>query len=135
MPELRLNLLGKPEVWLDDAPVTAFTTAKTEALLYYLALTGRPHSRGALARLFWGDMPDAPAKRNLTKALSVLRGLLAPYLVLERQSVAFNFEAPHALDVTRFEAALAPARAGHDLAALQAAAALYRGELLEGFVV
>lgn len=74
MSVLRLSLLGQPEVWLDEAPLTAFSTAKTEALLYYLAVTGHPHSREALARLFWGDMPDDKAKRNLTKALSTLRG-------------------------------------------------------------
>jgi DNA-binding SARP family transcriptional activator len=70
MPGLRLNLLGKPQVFHNDAPVTRFTTAKTEALLYYLAVTGRPHGRDALASLLWGDMSDAQAKRNLTKALS-----------------------------------------------------------------
>ena len=38
MSELRLHLLGKPAVWLNDSLVNGFGTAKTEALLYYLAV-------------------------------------------------------------------------------------------------
>lgn len=136
MAGLRLNLLGKPRVIRDDAPVTGFTTAKTEALLYYLAATGHPHSRDALASLLWSDMPDAQAKRNLTKALSTLRRLIDPYLVFERQDVAFNRDVPHQLDVHLFEMAVTKAseHAG-DLASLREAMALYRGDFLDGFFV
>jgi DNA-binding SARP family transcriptional activator len=134
MPHLHLSLLGKPAVRLDEVPLTAFSTAKTEALLYYLAVTARPHSREALARLFWGDMPDANAKRNLTKALSTLRSLIGPHLLLERQSVALDLASPYQLDVADFETAAA-AGTGEDPAQLRAAADLYRGDFLDGFYV
>lgn len=135
MAGLRLHLLGKPEAWLDDAPLTEFSTAKTEALLYYLAVTKGPHSRETLAELLWGDMPDAAAKRNLTKALSTLRRLVGPYLVVERQSVAFNTELPCQLDINTFETLIAWGQADAGLSSLREAVALYRGDFLEGFYV
>ena len=49
MGELRLTLLGRPCVTCDDAPLTSWALQKSLALLVYLAVTGRPHSRGALA--------------------------------------------------------------------------------------
>ena len=76
---LQINLLGKPEVWLDGKQLTNFSTAKTEALLYYLAATGQIHSRETLAGLLWSEMPEAKAKRNLTKSLSELRRLLETF--------------------------------------------------------
>jgi DNA-binding SARP family transcriptional activator len=51
MEGLQLNLFGKPEVVLNGAPVTAFETAKSAALLFYLAVTGQAHSRDTLAAL------------------------------------------------------------------------------------
>lgn len=141
MAGLQLNLFGKPEVILDGAPVTAFETTKVQALLYYLAVTGRPHSRDALATLLWGDHPEATAKRNLTKALTNLRQLVEPYLLLDRYSVAFDLQLPAVLDVTIFQAAvegsapLKPENLERDLAPLRKAVGLYRGDFLEGFYV
>ena len=48
---LGLRLLGTPQVHLDDEAITGFRTAKAEALLYYLAVTGQGHSRETLADL------------------------------------------------------------------------------------
>jgi len=73
---LHLNLLGKPQITLGETPLTGFGTAKAEALLYYLAITGRPHSRETLADLLWSEMPEAKAKRNLTTTLSTLRKVI-----------------------------------------------------------
>ena len=70
---LHLTLLGKPQVTLNETPVSGFRTAKAQALLYYLAVTGRPHSRETLVDLLWGEMPEAKAKRNLTTVLTNLR--------------------------------------------------------------
>ena len=86
-------------------------------------------------------MPDATAKRNLTKALTNLRHLLEPYLLIERHSVAFNQDLPCVLDVTIFQAAiegsliLDPEDLERDLAPLRRAVSLYRGDFLEGFYV
>jgi predicted ATPase/DNA-binding SARP family transcriptional activator len=140
MEYLQLNLLGKPEVFLNGRPLTEFETSKAQALLYYLAVTGRAHSRETLADLLWGDMDEVTAKRNLTKALSNLRHLLGPYLLIDRQSIAFNQEKPYELDVLIFQAAieasllLEPSKP-EDLSPLRKAVVLYGGDFLEGFYV
>jgi predicted ATPase/DNA-binding SARP family transcriptional activator/Tfp pilus assembly protein PilF len=141
MKRLQLTLFGKPEVVLDGAPVTAFVSAKVPALLAYLAVTGQAHSRETLAALLWGDLPEATAKRNLTKALTNLRQLLEPYLLIDWHSVAFNDQAPSAVDVGLFQAAvedsalLEPDNPKRDLALLRQAVSLYRGDFLAGFYV
>ncbi|WP_420644478.1 AfsR/SARP family transcriptional regulator [Candidatus Leptofilum sp.] len=124
--KLRIDLLGKPEVWLDGEHLTSFSTAKTEALLYYLAATGQMHSRETLAGLLWSEMSEAKARRNLTKSLSVLRRLLEPFLRIEPQRVGFDPDEPFVLDVTLLETAVSTT-----LDVLS----LYRGDFLEGFFV
>jgi predicted ATPase/DNA-binding SARP family transcriptional activator len=141
MKGLQLNLFGKPEIVLNGAPVTAFVSAKVPALLAYLAVTGQAHSRDTLATLLWGDLPEATAKRNLTKVLTNLRQLLEPYLLIDWHSVAFNGQAPSAVDVSLFQAAvegsglLEPDSTKQDLTRLRQAVSLYRGDFLTGFHV
>jgi hypothetical protein len=43
--ELQITLLGSPGVALDGRPVTGFVSTKAQALVYYLAATGRSHTR------------------------------------------------------------------------------------------
>jgi len=137
--ELRLRLLGGATIARGGALVEGFISAKVQALLCYLAVTGRPHSRQALAGLLWGKRPEAAARMNLRKALSNLRRLVGPHLRITRHTVAFNREAPYWMDVESFEAEVAkglPAE-GRDLepASLQRAVDLYRGDFLAGFSV
>jgi len=65
--ELRLTLLGRPEVVCGGMPLTGWSLQKSLALLSYLAVTDRPHGREALAGLFWPDHPEANARSNLRK--------------------------------------------------------------------
>jgi DNA-binding SARP family transcriptional activator len=48
--ELHITLLGSPDVALDNRPVTGFVSTKAQALVYYLAATGRNLSRQFLCR-------------------------------------------------------------------------------------
>ena len=134
---LRLTLLGSPQVLLGDQPVTAFATYKAQALLFYLAVSGQPHSRDALATLLWEGMTDAQAKKNLRTVLPDLRSLLGEYLQIDRQTAAFRRASPYWLDVESLRDTLTPGRlweSGTDsLTARQAAVDLYRGEFLVGF--
>ena len=61
---LELTLFGSPTVRCNGSVVTGFRTGKAQALLYYLAVTGRPHTRSTLAGLFWGDQPEAAARAS-----------------------------------------------------------------------
>lgn len=49
--ELKVSILGSPGVMLDGEPVSGFGSVKAQALVYYLAATGLPHQRDALAWL------------------------------------------------------------------------------------
>ena len=89
---LELTLFGSPEVRLHGQPVTGFRSSKAQALLYFLAVTARPHTRPTLAGLFWGDQPEAAARASLSKCLSNLHDLLGDALLVERQTVTFNRE-------------------------------------------
>jgi predicted ATPase/DNA-binding SARP family transcriptional activator len=146
--ELRLSLLGKPEISRDGGPLEGFAQQKSLALLGYLAVTGQPYTRAALAGLLWGEATEANALAGLRKALADLRRQVAPYLTITRQQVAFNRNQPYWLDVETFERQVGEIDAIQeaemtptgmimpaDAAKLAAAVDLYRGEFLAGFYV
>ena len=132
---LKLTLFGSPEVRLNGQAVTGFRSSKAQALLYYLAVTGRPHTRPTLAGLFWGDQPEAAARTSLSKCLSNLRDLVGDAVLVERQTVAFNRNQPYHLDTEGFLAGMGQPPTPETRPTWQAALALYRGDFLEGFYV
>ncbi|HNS03046.1 MAG TPA: BTAD domain-containing putative transcriptional regulator [Anaerolineae bacterium] len=138
MTRLEIRLLGGLQISSGGAAVTGFISNKAPALLSYLAVTGRPHQREALAGLLWGEMPDAAAGNNLRQALTSLRKLAEPFVQITRDSVVFNRSAPYTLDVETFRDLLhasggLPRQQRADT--LRQALALYRGDFLEGFYV
>jgi predicted ATPase/DNA-binding SARP family transcriptional activator len=132
---LKLTLFGSPEVSLGATPLTGFRSAKTQALLYYLAATGRPQPRTNLAGLFWGDVGDDYARRNLNRTLSNLTQLVGEHLTTSRQTLAFDKSQPYWLDVEQLESVLNAPPADHTPTALATALQLYRGDFLDGFYV
>ena len=131
---LQLHLLGTPQIVLHSRPLTTLTSAKAEALLFYLAVTGRPHARAALAALLWGDVPDEAARASLRKALQALRKHLDPFLHIERETISMAAKADCWVDAIAFTTALRDADIEGD-AALRRAVNLYQGDFLEGFYV
>lgn len=141
---LRIHLFGGFEVWHDGQPLRGFESQKVRALLAYLVLNrGQSFTRDHLAALLWAERDEEAARRNLRQALYNLRETLpaettGPLLDLEGQSVRCSPTADLWLDVEAFTAALRPAPgkeqgiASHQLAA---AANLYRGDLLAGFLL
>ncbi len=132
---LELTLFGIPEVRINGDLVTGFRTSKACALLYYLAVTARPHTRPRLAGLLWGDQPEVAARASLSKCLSNLREVLGDAVLIERQRIALNCAHPYQVDTERFEAGVRLAPSPETADALQATLALYRGDFLEGFYV
>jgi predicted ATPase/DNA-binding SARP family transcriptional activator len=130
-----LTLFGSPAVYIDDQRVTGFRSSKAQALLYYLVVTRRPHTRPTLAGLFWGDQPEDAARTSLSKCLSNLRDLVGGAILIDRQTAAFNRHQPYHLDTEGFLAGIAQPPTLETLATWQAALALYRGDFLEGFYV
>ncbi|MBI4675460.1 MAG: tetratricopeptide repeat protein [Chloroflexi bacterium] len=148
MSTLRLEFLGGLSAVLDVIPVTGFISNKVRALLVYLAVTARPHSRDHLAALLWGDMSDVDAKSNLRQALANLRKLLEPYLDIARETVEFRRDASYTLDVEEFEKQIADSRlqiadsdtpsagiARDSISHLPSAISQYHGDFLAGVYV
>ena len=140
LSSLEIRLLGGFAVRLNEQSVTAFRSAKSRALLAYLATQpDQDHVRTTLATLFWGDLPDVAAKTNLRIELSNLKKLLFahPALEISHHSVRFH-SALSTTDVTKFSQTLGrvfalPVEAqGAHLPAVAGAVEIYRGEFLAG---
>ncbi|MBV7333174.1 tetratricopeptide repeat protein [Chloroflexi bacterium TSY] len=133
---LTLRLLGKPEILLDDQPLTGFRTNKANALLYYLAVTGRRHERDELAQLLWAN--EENAKNSLRVALNNLKKMLPDHLDITRQTLSISQEASLHLDIEEFERrteSLAADDTRVNLTRLSEAIQIYRGDFLEDFFV
>lgn len=149
MPHLSLWLLGPFLAELGGERLSGFRSDKVRALLAYLCVEcHRPWSRATLASLLWPDFPEKSAQSNLRNALSNLRHVLGdqqtdlPFLHISQATVQFNNACDSWLDVRAFLDLLPKAGQGEDLlseqadiARLQQASALYRGDFLEGFAL
>ncbi|MGM0413431.1 MAG: AAA family ATPase, partial [Pseudomonadota bacterium] len=126
MPELAIELLGKPRLHLPDGGEEVGRFERTRLLLYYLAAhPGTPCRRERLADLLWGEADPAAARLNLRQALHKLRRLLGP--------------ASDALEVDRTTVTLHPgARCRVDVAELAGSddpgvLEYWRGPFLDGY--
>jgi DNA-binding SARP family transcriptional activator len=96
-----LTLIGSPSVSGPDGErITPQPGAKALALLAYLALEPRPHTREALADLLWGESPEAEARASLRQALKHLRESLGGLMDSDRRMVRLG--KPVRCDVTEF---------------------------------
>lgn len=127
---LKLALLGQAQLTDGNGDLVDLVSAKARALLFFLVVDGRTHTRHALANLLWGDLPEADARRNLRGVLLKLRQVVETHLLINSHDVAFNFAAPHQLDVAQFRQLLSGSPAPQQL---QQAIALYRGDFLDEF--
>lgn len=131
MHGLRLRLLGRPRIELDGQALARRMPAKQQALVYYLAAEGAA-SRAQLAALLWAEADEEAARASLRAALMRLRRWLPGMLDADGQQLGWAAAAPVEVDLAR----LAQAAAGHGSHAERcAAAALWRGPLLDGFDV
>ncbi len=137
---MQLQFFGRPKVSRDGGEVRGFRSTKTIALLCYLAVTGRPHTRAHLASLLWEDMPETHAGMNLRKTLMNLRQLLGVYISSTRQEIALNRALPYQMDVGAFETGISFLTVNQALSKatvdqLAEAIELYQAAFLEGFYV
>ncbi|MEV4074353.1 ATP-binding protein [Nonomuraea fuscirosea] len=86
---LTMLLLGSPDLSVGGTPLRV-RSAKTRALLCYLATTTGPQPRSALATLLWGERPEANARGSLRLALSELRAEVGSWLEITRGHVRFR---------------------------------------------
>lgn len=125
---LHLKLLGT--FALAGAEPIPVTNKKAQALVAYLALNAsEPHPREKLATLLWCDSTDEAARQSLRQCISVLRRDIPQLpIAADHDTVALDTRGL-TIDVTEFERVVHD----HSRAALEQAAALYRGDLLAGF--
>jgi DNA-binding SARP family transcriptional activator len=131
MPLLQINLFGGVEVTQVSGESVLIPSRKAATLLGYVALSS-PHgiSRGKLAALLWEGHFGDRARASLRQALLTLHRVLPQYaevILADRGDIRI---CPNAVntDVGEFEQLLKQG----DPERLARAAALYRGELLDG---
>ena len=149
MSPLSIRLFGRLSVQCKDRAVYGLQAGKVQELFCYLLLhRDRPHPREALASLLWGETPTAQSEKYLRQCLWQLQGALRCHvepaasraLLIDAAWVQLNSAAPLRLDVAEFERAAAVGQGvpgesldADSLRALQTAAELYQGDLLEGW--
>ena len=144
MSRLGLYLLGPPRLELDGEPVQ-IGRRKALALLIYLAVTRRRHSRDALATLFWPEYDQSSARADLRRTLSVLtRALGKEWVTADRETVGASQDTDWWLDVEQFRHLLAECtKHPHPsteacsgcVPVLEEAVGLYRDDFLAGFTL
>ncbi|MEM7332857.1 MAG: BTAD domain-containing putative transcriptional regulator [Chloroflexota bacterium] len=126
---LKVSLLGPYQIKIDDQPLNSLVSSKALGILFYLMLNKRPFPRQTIASLFWGEMRDEDARRNLRGVVMKLRQNLADYLLIENQTVGFNFDSLYELDIEQFDSFRA---SGIDEQLAQAIS-MHRGDFLAEF--
>ena len=156
---LHFALLGPPQVY-QDGQLLVFPSHKALALLLYLAVEQGSHSRKMLSELFWPESDAAHARSALRTTVVELRDVLAeeaspaqrtgmhriPHLLIDRDSLSLDVTSQVSLDLQTLQAAWVLARdttrgtvqlpeeqRRAQLAQLQEATMLARGEFLDGF--
>jgi len=131
---LHIKTLGELSITLNGAPVTGLASRKAEALLVYLACRPGPHARAELGDLLWDGLSTERARGNLSVLLTSLRQQLGNYLIINRQTVAFNPAQPHTLDLAALPSHIKTTSAAN-VAALERGLALYQGDFLASFSI
>jgi DNA-binding SARP family transcriptional activator/pimeloyl-ACP methyl ester carboxylesterase len=130
---LRVSVLGNLAVLRHRTRMQLPPSKKTRALLGYLAVTARPHSRDRLCAMFWA-VPDDP-RAALRWSLSRLRPLVdepdCRRIIADRENVGFDLDRV-TVDILALRSA---ARNGTDAIstdALRQATEALEGDFLEG---
>ncbi len=103
-------------------------TKKAEALFAFLCLNPGVHSRERLAGMLWADSTDEKGRNSLRVELSRARKSLGDLFLAERETLQLNPQAVISVDAIAFQQIID--KPGASIEELQAACALYRGELL-----
>lgn len=142
MEPLNILTFGGYKLSLGEQPVTALETRKADALLIYLCCNRRKHSREVLADMLWDERSQRQAMSNFRVVLTNLRKQLSPYLIINRETISLNFDAPIRCDATAFEEHLKrihaagggkPVISAENARDIEQAVQLYQGEFLQGF--
>jgi len=143
MAHLKLMVFGPPRLQRDGKTLE-LNLRRALALLVYLAVTGKPQSRDALATMLWPESDQSEARGRLRRTLHRLNETLGEGILdvgpdticlysaadLWLDSAAFRQHVTAGLPAAPADA-LAPARLAH----LTAAVELYADDFLAGFTL
>ncbi len=138
MSRLALHLLGPPRFQLDETAVQ-IPRRKVSALLIYLAVTAKAHSREVLIDLFFPKQSRQRARGDFRNTLSILKKSIgSKWVRIDDSTIYLNIEDDLWVDVHEFRALVtgksiktpAPEKR---VQALTAAVHLYQGDFLSGF--
>lgn len=131
----RLNIItfGKVDININGEPVKGLSARKTQALLVYLAVTRQKHSRQALATLFWGEMLEEKARRNLRVAVTRIPNAIKEFLIIKHRTLAIDPDKDINVDCLEFESCLSGP--SQTFERLERAAELYQGPFLDDFIL
>ena len=130
---LILRLLGEIEVVRGDERLTLPPSKRTRGLLAYLAVTGRRHRRDRLCSMLW-EIPNDPRgalRWSLTKLRSLVDEPSRKRILADRETVGFDLEGVE-IDVLDLRQRLRTGSNSMTVGQLAEAAAIFRGEFLEG---
>jgi DNA-binding SARP family transcriptional activator/predicted ATPase len=138
---LELWLLGRAQATFQGSPIQ-IASRKALALLTYLAVEGGTHHRDAVACLLWPEQGQSQALASLRQALYTLRRSIPKDPIDgDRRTLRIHGDELW-IDVWEFDSWLeAAARAlpdeasQRDLVRLEHAAALHRGDFMQGFTL
>jgi DNA-binding SARP family transcriptional activator len=139
-PGLHIHLFGPLRIEREGQILSPPASADARALLAYLVMhSTRPLARSVLVGVFWPDLPEAKARRALSRALWHLRRAIPDLVQAEGDMLVVDPQVPVWVDVNAFRQAaerafaLPPSEEAAAREALEEAVALYQGDLLEGF--
>jgi predicted ATPase/DNA-binding SARP family transcriptional activator len=141
MEQLRIFTFGELVIQRGQLAIK-LATHKDEALLVYLAQTARAYPREFLAEMLWENRTLKQSLTNLRTSLTRLNKQLGDYLLVMRETAAFNFDTScwfdfaqltDALRQTETMKAVSGGLASAAANQLQLALDLYKGEFLAEF--
>jgi len=115
---LYIRLLGTAEISHDDTPLH-LRGHKPLALLAYLLMTGKPHTRSHLVDLLYENSRDPRASLRWTLH-QLVKKIGADFVRANRRQIGFNFDSDYQLDAILLKAGQSD---------------LYRGDFLEGVYI
>ncbi len=137
---IEISLFGYPRV-VRDGRVLDIGLRKALALVAYLGVTGRFHSRDALAELLWPDSAEGEGRARLRRTLYRLQKTLGDgVLAISADTVGLHRDMAGAVDVGRYRDSVersreVPSGGPDERKLLLCAAGLYADDFLAGFAV
>ena len=123
MKTITANLLGTPAVRYGEKQIL-FPFRKAEALFYYL-LIQKQVQRDTLVNLFWGEVEEEVAKKNLRNAVYMIRRAIDEDIILSPQRSILQINPSWRIDCD-VDVLLNGGEGENNL---------YQGEFLQGFLV